>query len=1023
MKKIIAIIITFGLLAPHTLVLATAIDLSNTGSGDQLFWPEAQSSDDLVWGNVEGDVAANLVTPDIYTGSNINYTASDQPFDSNITYPSETDSGQRTQKDQQSQQQAAKAHEAQQKKDEEECNKQGGGAMASDAIGQAVQPMMEEAVKKTMEESVKKAVPAVLKKGVQETVPKIIKSSIQTELPKVIKSKLPTNLQSRLIKEKAVGTDLSNKTIVSGIVQDEMKKVISGNLPNILSQSLNKNLPGALGQYLQSNLSNTISQNITTNLPNNIMGNLEETLSNSNLGDQIDTALRDALDQSEAALSEELISSIGTDALNDITEQLTSSLNDNMDKITSTLTGSLDGMVNDLTSSLMDPITGMMDNLTSSLMDPITGMMDNLTSSLMDPITGMMDNLTSSLMDPITGMMDNLTSSLMDPITGMMDNITGSITDTIGQTIGDTVGQTVGQTVGDTVGSAVTSNLGGAVGGVFGGVVGGALGLGFVPVKEQNGPLLKTTKSIDGTTKKIDKTTDEIKKLTVEICKHTKSIKRIQQSFEKKEFSNDPTARAEARDALAKYNEGLDKYLKEAYEVDGSGAKGPLYVTNIADHIAKQEKEQKQIMVEAVKNSGNNDAEAINKAITEELSQPDIEMLKSDLPKNMRDKLMNDPAGMSATDGWSAFIKAAEPQNNFRGSLILAADILGQRQNQAAGLALSEYEAGNGYLPTRTCTEKVGNTCFKWETGTPASANKVVADNWIATRQNQYLQAKNKDEVTAGNEPQVSEIADFKPSASGGGWSSGVGSGNSGGGSNSGGFDLSSIFSLLQSQTNGGGVSNILNLLSQFNTNKEPKPAVSINLNKTNASLAKLQWSTTDVKSCKANNDWYSLGTNNEIQIVKSAGESLGAGSNSLDIKIPIPASAVKLTVRQNAFIYDIGTTVITSTNGLTKETSFSLANDPTYKPQPTDIYTLKVGDQAVSYTNNTNDVSIGINGLKAAVEALDPSSVTSKKFSQIKFNFIASSGKITAAMNVNYKIICVGKDDNESVVEAETNK
>jgi uncharacterized membrane protein YgcG/uncharacterized protein YjbJ (UPF0337 family) len=1073
LKKFLTSIVVFGLVFGPALTT-----FSQTNAWDNVdedaWWPPTSGTT----GGGSTDGALNLGN---LTGGNLTLSGFDEASANSTQSDPDLTLKDRSNKDSQADQKEAQALEQKQKSDEDECNKQGGGlGGASNPLSQAVQPAMEQAVQETIQQGIKKSIPAAIEKGVQESVPKIVNSALKEKLPALIQNQLPTNLQNRLTQERAVGTDLSNNNILDAIVKDEFNKTLNNGIPGILSQSLSSNLPAALSQYLQGNLSDLISQNVSANLPANIQDNLSQALSSGDISDQIDSALRSALEESGSSLSEQVISSIDANAFSQISDQLTGAITQNMgsitdsitsglaenlsgtlndlgstlsagltDSITNSLTGQLDSVINQLSSSLtdplnqalsgitdqlngtinemmgsiMDPINGMMDDMMSSIMDPITGMMDDMMSSIMDPITGMMDDMMSSIMDPITGMMDDMMSSIMSPVTDMMNNITGKIAETVGDTVGAAVGDTVGAAVGDTVGGAVGNTLGGGVGGIAGGVVGGLIGGGFVPVKEQNGPLLKATKSIDSTT-------DEIKKLTVEICKHTKSIKRVQQAFEEKEFVADAEATREARTKTEQYRQGMSKMLEQGYDSTGSGADSPLYVKDTATQINSVREEQYNVFQTQLKDSENDYVDSIRQTLEKDNNASDLDAIKPTLEKSAKDKLLQDPTSMeSGEDFYDALIKYGEMRNNPT-SVLLAQDALNQRQVKAEQNAREEIQAGSGYLPTRKCVEKVGEYCAKYETVTPAITIKDASSKSMNARVDEYIQAREASDIAQGNEPQVNEIATMKPSTSGGGASNGASSGGGSGG----GFDLSSLIGLFQGQgggSSGGGgldLSSILNLLqgggldlSSLTGGQTSKPTVSISLTKTSASSAQIKWTVGGTAVCKANNDWYSLdSTNNETQIIKASGSTVGSGTNSLNIKIPIPATTVKLKIKQNAQIYEIGTSVITRADGLAKETDFSLTADEIYKPQVGDVYTLEYGNQSVSYTNKTDKVADGITGLSTATKALGTSSEAGKKFSQLKIVFSASAGKITVSLITNYKIKCTGAGGS---AEAQTNQ
>lgn len=878
-----------------------------------------------------------------------------------------------------------------------------------------------------------------LQTTLQRNIPTALTNNLSDQIDSSLRYNLAssaTNLPERdiLNLDQRILSSINNQVLSGfnsqmGDITSQINQQIGESIAPMVS-SLSSQLTGQLGQELSSQIANSVSSNLGTALAGEISAHVLTTLDtsiNNSLG-QITGQLNTSINQIMGSITNPIDASINevmnsvNQSVNQITgaimnpinqsmNQVLGSLDSSIQQITGTFTGALTGTLSDITGAITGPLTETLSSITGAITDPITGALTGLTNSITAPFTDALSGLTSNITAPFTSALSGITSSITAPLTGALGGVSQSIFSGAGNLTGGIIGG------GDwSSGAIVTSQqiagggggLAGATQGTLQGITGGgmmaSMGLSiiagaYVPVKEQDGPLLKATKNIDTTTA-------DIKKLTVEICKHTKSLQRIQQKFEQKEFSEDPSARAQARTGLGNYAIATKDYIDTGYTVDASGAAGALYVPNLPQHLAQQAKEASQVATEIIKNSGNNDADDINRAIAKDKDKTGAEMLKSTISKETRNKLINDPGSMSASEGWAAFLETSEPQNNFRGSYILALDLIGQKQAMAVGAARDEFQAFDGFLPTRECVAKTsdGSACVEWKNTTPGSINKTVADNIMTIRQDLYTQAKNKDEVAKGNEPQVKEVANFQPVAGSGGWTGAGANGGSGGGSSN---LVSSLLNMLQS----GGGGNITDLLSQLtNQNSQTataKPVVSISLARTSLKKASVKWSATGGATCKAGNDWYSRGTDTETQIVKAVGESLGSSEGSIAISIPVSGLPVKLTIRQNAFIYDIGTTVRTSGNGLVKETTFSLASDSAYRPQVGDIYTLKVGDQSVSFTNNTNGLAEGIEGLEGTVGELDPASEAGKKFSQVKFIFNSKTGKITSATILKYKISC----------------
>ncbi|MEK7091636.1 MAG: hypothetical protein AAB900_01480, partial [Patescibacteria group bacterium] len=344
-----------------------------------------------------------------------------------------------------------------------------------------------------------------------------------------------------------------------------------------------------------------------------------------------------------------------------------------------------------------------MSNITSSITGPITDAMSNITSSITAPITDMMSNLTSSITQPFTDMLSNVTSGIADSISGIAGNAVSGLT-------GGLVGSATNAVTGAATG-AVGGVVGGAVGGVAGGVIGGALGFGFVPVKEQSGPLMTAAKNTD-------KNTKEIWDLSKKICMYTKAIKRIQQVFEKQQFVDNPDVRRTASSKVEDYRNQLKDFVDKGYDSTGQGPDSSLFVKNTDQHLKEVRAEQAGLTQTVIKNSGNNIKDDVAKQLDQEEQITFQDEIKSTISKSDLDKLKRSPKDFSEADLWKNIALAAQPENYFLGSYIVAKKQLKQAKNNADQNAREEIIAGNGFLPTRKCAEKQGDYCAKWETVT-----------------------------------------------------------------------------------------------------------------------------------------------------------------------------------------------------------------------------------------------------------------------------------------------------------------
>lgn len=345
----------------------------------------------------------------------------------------------------------------------------------------------------------------------------------------------------------------------------------------------------------------------------------------------------------------------------------------------------------------------------------------------------------------------------------------------------------------------------------------------YVPVIEQDGVLIQTTKRIETNTLKI-------RGLSIQICTHLRAIRRIQSRFEQKMVEDANLMRAKVTE-VEKYRQavfGENGMTKNEYAFlnnEGEEIKGaPLVITNTKSYWENSAKEGEGIALDDIKNSENlnknevaedlvnpNDT-SLNSSFTEE----DIKNLKdygnntssktayddngnivvknkaldnipilSSLLRPVRKVLTwltgnsawaeNEPVannqGVSDAKYWESWNKLIQPKNNRYGSFIIASEHNTAKKNQAQVVAQQEALQAQGFLPIRTCIEKTsdGKTCRKWITNQPGTIIREADAAAMNAPLDLYIQAQTMGVLSPGNEPDVSDIIKNKPGTGGGG--------------------------------------------------------------------------------------------------------------------------------------------------------------------------------------------------------------------------------------------------------------
>ncbi len=350
-----------------------------------------------------------------------------------------------------------------------------------------------------------------------------------------------------------------------------------------------------------------------------------------------------------------------------------------------------------------------------------------------------------------------------------------------------------------------------------------AVGL-YVPVIEQDGPLLDKTEEIRNDT-------DKIRILSINICTHLRAIRRIQTRFETKEFDSEVGARRVRTTEIEKFRNAIlgEEGLMQKGGTDSQGNPGPLYVTNLTDYQAEAKGEAENRILNDIANSNNVYKEEIlrdimaqeaygfpfNTTITEEDLQkiapteetaiaqaspartfaltklPIIGHLAK--PLNKLASLFGanpawaadpepTPDPTSSKEKWDIWLKLMEPRNNRYGSFMQAINQLEESKAIAGEDARDTYIAGQGFRDTRVCEEwvvKEGSedyagtgenlVCNKWKTIVPAGINRESYSSALTARLDQYVNDPGMGGTGPGNGPDATENATGKPSLGGGG--------------------------------------------------------------------------------------------------------------------------------------------------------------------------------------------------------------------------------------------------------------
>lgn len=490
----------------------------------------------------------------------------------------------------------------------------------------------------------------------------------------------------------------------------------------------------------------------------------------------------------------------------------------------------------------------------------------------------------------------------------------------------------------------------------------------FVPVHE-TGQLLTLTKSTNKLTMDIDGFTGKSYDMNIKLCMYLQAIKRVQYAMEDLTFVQEPDMRRQAATKVSEYKEGLlgkKGLIQTGYSPSGEITEPPtsstpgsdsangesLYPKNLETYIDDNKKEASGQIYDTLSQSNNSFGVEVKGRLQMDEAIQGREAFTSTIKREDYDVFMSGGNGMTSDKWWKTFtgIFDVTRPNNPNNAYLLAQNTLNLAKNEAAKLALEEYSAGSGFLPTRKCAVYTsdGKYCSHWETDTPGQIVLKAAGDAIATNLETYLHPE-LGQVGNGNEPTTNEVQTFTPSAgTGGGSAGGTGGGNNNGSDSIDSDNDGTPDNIDQDDDNDGIPDN-----EDDNTTVN-KPVVMIWANNNIFGTRIISWGSSGADSCYAQNDWLGSTDENTKQVVK-----LKSGSQQIEnngsITSYTPLSFQASWSKNGGAFTTLGMT--TSTN--VASTSLKYVWTLPTSILATDQYTLKIqdgiSDATVSIGSNTD--------------------------------------------------------------------
>ena len=303
-----------------------------------------------------------------------------------------------------------------------------------------------------------------------------------------------------------------------------------------------------------------------------------------------------------------------------------------------------------------------------------------------------------------------------------------------------------------------------------------ALSIGsYVPVRETGKLLQMATGVNEFSGKSYD--------MNIKLCVYLHAIKRVQYAMEDLAFVKEPEMRRMAATKIEEYKlallgpEGLiQKGYSPSGEITEPGADrengAPLYPKNLGEHVEQNREEAAGAVYENLSHSGNIFKNGAKVSLQINDRQSKSAGMNSTIKKDSYNKIMNDNKDLSEDDYWSTFLSvfdASRPNNPYSSFMLMQSE-KDMAENRAEELALREYSAGGGFLPTRKCVEYTADEkfCIKWETETPGGIVSQSAGRAVNAKLDEFL----NPEIGTVNEedgPTADEVKTFRPSTGEGG--------------------------------------------------------------------------------------------------------------------------------------------------------------------------------------------------------------------------------------------------------------
>jgi len=544
---------------------------------------------------------------------------------------------------------------------------------------------------------------------------------------------------------------------------------------------------------------------------------------------------------------------------------------------------------------------------------------------------------------------------------------------------------------------------------------GGGWGGQYVPVYEV-GELLTLAKSTNALTKEIDAYTGKSYDMDIKLCMYLAAIKRVQYAMEDLIFIQEPDMQRQAATKVATYREGIlgpngliqtgGTAPGEITEPATDGQPGsdtqkgdPLFVTNLSNHLSGSREEAAGKIYDTLKQSNNIfKTEVSGNLQFDEAVKGQVAFESTITMDDYNNFVLGGEAtkNMSSDQWWNTFINIfdSERPNNPYNAYLLTQNKLTVAENRAEDLALREYQAGGGFLPTSNCVAYTsdGKYCINKQIETPGQIIARTAGEALSTKLQQYLDPA-LGKIGLDNEPLPNEAETFTPTI------------GTGGGS----FWGTKVFP--QNETKSG-LPPTLSL------------AVDNIITTEGISNRRIKWVTANVTKCAADNDWFGT-TNQPNQLVSILRSRLSQLQANDFIIFPLPLNFIVNWSKDGVNYSQDGMTLTTNTAKTSTKYTWTV---PT-SIKNTDTYYLKIVDG-----DNTSGTIIKIGGETVKINPATPKHlvemfhnyhlINTNTDLYKRYTIIEDSASANPNINIEltepiYKITCTGSNGDRISTEA----